>query len=52
MIKYFSDNIKEKFPKIHKRSMIRIMSHFEFVDPFAGTDYDRNSEFFKNLLKK
>jgi len=52
MIKYFSDNIKEKFPKIHKRSMIQIMSHFEFVDPFAGTEYDRNSEFFKKLLKK
>ena len=52
MIKYFSDNIKEKFPKMHKRSMIRIMSHFEFVDPFAGTDYDRNSKFFRNLLIK
>jgi len=52
MIKYLSDNIKEKFPEIHKQSMVRLMSYFEFVDPFVGTDYDRNSEFFKNLLKK
>ena len=52
MIKYFSDNIKEKFPKMHKRSMIQIMSHFEFVDPFAGTEFDRNFAFFRNLLKK
>ncbi len=51
MIKYLSDNIKEKFPEGHKQSIVGLMTHFEFVDPFAGTDWDRNSEFFKKLLK-
>jgi len=51
MIKYLACNIKEKFSEGYKQSITGLMTHFEFVDPFAGTDWDRNSEFFKNLLK-
>jgi len=51
MIKYLAGNIKEKFPEGYKQSIVGLMTHFEFVDPFAGTDWDRNSEFFKKLLK-
>jgi len=51
MIKYFANNIKEKFPKVYKQSMVRLMSYFEFVDPFVGTEYDRNSQFGKKLIK-
>lgn len=51
MIKYLAGNIKEQFPKEYKQNMIVLMTHFEFVDPFAGTEQDRNYEFFKKLLK-
>ena len=51
MIKYLAGNIKEQFPKEYTQNMIVLMTHFEFVDPFAGTEQDRNYDFFKNLLK-
>ena len=52
MIKYLAGNIKEQFPEEYKQSMIVLMTHFEFVDPFAGTEQDRNYEFYMKLLKQ
>jgi len=51
MIKYLAGNFKEQFPEEYKQGMIVLMTHFEFVDPYAGTERDRNYEFFKKLLK-